>query len=79
MGRYGSKNKGYRWILTAVEILSWYAFTIPVHRKDTKNMTKAVELLLESFKRRFSKYPNVVQFDEGRVLQRRRQESFEES
>ena len=66
MGKYGSKNKGYRWILTAVEILSRYAFTIPVYRKDTKDMTKAVDLLLENFKRRFGKYPNVVQFDEGK-------------
>ena len=43
-----------------------HAFTIPVYRKGTKNMTKAVDLLLESFKRRFGKYPNVVQFDEGK-------------
>ena len=43
MGKYGNKNKGYRWILTAIEILSRFAFTIPVYRKDTKNMTKAVE------------------------------------
>ena len=46
MGKYGSKNKGYRWILTAVEILSRYAFAISVYRKDGKNMTKAVDLLL---------------------------------
>ena len=45
MGKYKNKNKGYYWILTAVEILSRYAFTIPVYRKDSKNMTKAVELL----------------------------------
>ena len=66
MGKYGSKNKGYRWILTAVEILSRYAFAIPVRRKDGENMTKAVGLLLESFKKRFGKYPNFVQFDEGK-------------
>ena len=66
MGKYGSKNKGYRWILTAAEILSRYAFTIPVYRKHTKNMTKAVDLLLKKFKRRFDKYPNVTQFDEGK-------------
>ncbi len=41
MGKYKNQNKGYYWILTAVEILSRYAFTIPVYRKDTKNMTKA--------------------------------------
>ena len=31
-------------------------------------MTKAVSDLLEEFKERFGKYPNVAQFDEGRVL-----------
>ena len=66
MGKYASKNKGYRWILTAVEILSRYTFTIPVYRKDTKNMTKAVNLLLDNFKTRFGKYPNVTQSDEGK-------------
>ncbi len=60
MGKYKNQNKGYYWILTAVEILSRYAFTIPVYRKDTKNMTK------EEFKERFGKYPNVAQFDEGK-------------
>ena len=66
MGKYGNKNKGYRWTLTAIEILIRFAFTIPVYKKDIKNMTKAVDLLLENFKRRFEKYPNVVQFDEGK-------------
>ena len=65
MGKYKNKNKGYFWILTAVEILSRYAFTIPVYRKDSKNMTKAVDLLPDKFKTRFGKYPNVAQFDEG--------------
>ncbi len=66
MGKYKNQNKGYYWILTAVEILSRYAFTIPVYRKDTKNMTKAVDDLLEEFKERFGKYPDVAQFDEGK-------------
>ena len=66
MGKYASKNKGCRWILTTVEILSRYAFTIPVYQKDTKNMTKAIDLLLGNFKTRFGKYPNVAQFDEGK-------------
>ena len=66
MGKYKNQNKGYYWILTAVEILSCYASTIPVYRKDTKNMTKAVNDLLDEFKDRFGKYPNVAQFDEGK-------------
>ena len=66
MGKYKNKNKGYYWILMAVKILSRYAFTIPVYRKDRKNMTKAVELLLDNFKTRFGKSPDVAQFDEGK-------------
>ena len=66
MGKYRTKNKGYRWILTGVEILSRYTFAIPVYRKDGENMTKAVDLLLERFKKRFGKYPNFVRFDEGK-------------
>ena len=66
MRKYKNQNKGYYWILTAVEILSRYAFTIPVYRKDTKNMTKAVGELLKQFKERFGKYPEVSQFDEGK-------------
>ena len=66
MGKYKNQNKGYYWILTAVEILSRYAFTIPVYRKDTKNMTHAVKSLLMNFKERFGVYPKTVQFDEGK-------------
>ena len=66
MGQYASKNKGYRWILTSIEILSRYAFTVPAYRKDTKNMTKAVDQLLGTFKTKFGKYPNVDQFDKGK-------------
>ena len=66
MQKYSHKNKGNRWILTGIEILSRYAFAVPVYRKNTENMTKAVDLLLEKFKERFGKYPNVVQFDEGK-------------
>ena len=36
MGQHASKNKRYRWVLTSIEILSRYAFTVPVYRKDTK-------------------------------------------
>ena len=49
MGKYKNQNKGYYWILTAIDILSRYAFAIPVYRKDTTNMTKAVtELYIET-------------------------------
>ena len=55
MGKYGNKNKGYRWILTAIKILSRFALAIPVYRKNVESMTKAVEMLLRKFKDRFGK------------------------
>ena len=58
MSKFRHKNKGYYWILTAVETLSRYAFAILVYHKNTENRTKAVEDLLEQFKTRFGKYPN---------------------
>ena len=67
MGSYKNQNKGYYWILTAVEILSRYAFAVPVYRKDTNNMTKAITELLKQFKDRFDeRYPKVAQFDDGK-------------
>ena len=66
MQKYGRKNKGNNWILTGVEILSRYAFAVPVYRKNTESITSAVDILLKRFKGRFGKYPTVIQFDEGK-------------
>ena len=66
MGKYKNKNKGFYWILTAVEILSRFAFAIPVYKKDTTHMTKAVDELLDEFKARFGVYPKTAQFDNGK-------------
>jgi hypothetical protein len=65
MSKYDDKNKGYRWILTSIEILSRYAFTVPVHRKNAATMKDAVSTCLEQFKNHFEKYPKLVQFDQG--------------
>ena len=66
MGSYKNKNNGYYWILTAIEILNRHVFAIPVYRKDTNNMTKAVAELLRQFKYRFGDYPKLAQFDDGK-------------
>ena len=66
MGKYKDQNKGYHWILTAVEILSRFAFTISVYRKTTKYMTEAVRELLKEFNGRFGRYPKTAQFDDGK-------------
>ena len=81
ISKFSHKNQGYRWILTGIEILSRYTFAVPVQRKDTSHMTEAVWNLLEDFKIGFGKYPNVVQFDDGKefynVGVRRRGEDFD--
>ncbi len=66
MGSYKNKNNGYYWTLTSIEILSRYAFAVPVYRKNTNNMTKAITELLRQFKERFGDYPKLVQFDDGK-------------
>ena len=66
--KYNKENKGYYWILTGIEILSRYAFAIPVYRKNKENMTKGVAKMLTKFKTRFSRYPKLIQFDEGKEL-----------
>ncbi len=39
MQKYSKENGGNKWILTSIEILSSYAFAIPMYRKNTKGMT----------------------------------------
>ena len=66
MRKYSKENEGYYWILTGIEILSRFAFSIPVYRKDKTSMTKSREKMLTKFKIRFGKYPTHVQFDDGK-------------
>ena len=66
MSKFSHKNQRYRWILTGIEILSRYAFAVPVERKETTHMTEAVDRHLQYLKIGFGKFPNVVQLDDGK-------------
>jgi hypothetical protein len=66
MSKFSHGNKGNRWILTVIEVLSRYAFAIPVWRKSTESMTMAVENVLVQLKERFGRYPKTAQFDDGK-------------
>ena len=66
MGSYKNKNNGYYWMLTAIEIMSRYAFAITIYRKDTSNTSKTVALLLKQLKGRFDRYPKLPQFGDGK-------------
>ena len=70
MGKYKQKNRGYYWILTAVEVPSRYTFAIPVYRKDTKQMTDSVEKLLEKFKPNLN--PDIEAEQEVRELEQKK-------
>jgi arginyl-tRNA synthetase len=66
MNKFSYKNKGNRWILTVLEVLSRYAFAVPVWRKNTESMTKAVQEVLTQFNERFDRYPKAAQLDDGK-------------
>lgn len=66
MGKSKRDNGGIYSILTAIEILSRYVFAIFVYQKDTRNMTKVVNLLLKMSKDMFSGYSKLAQFDDGK-------------
>jgi hypothetical protein len=66
VSKFSRGNKGNRWILTVVEVLSRYGFAVPVWRKNTESMTKAVADVLIRFKERFGRYPKAAQFDDGK-------------
>ena len=66
MGKYKNENGTIYWIFTAIEIFSRYAFDIPIYRKDTTTMRKAVTHLLKQFNERLGDYPKLAQFDEGK-------------
>jgi hypothetical protein len=63
MSKFSHGNKGNRWILTVIEVLSRYASAFHVWRKYTESMTKAVENILIQFKERFDRYPKTAQLE----------------
>ncbi|XP_077987482.1 SCAN domain-containing protein 3-like [Glandiceps talaboti] len=55
-----SKNHGYRYILTVIDVLSKYAWAIPLKSKRGIEMADSFELIFKD------REPNKIQFDEGR-------------
>ena len=65
MSKFEAQNDGYRWILTAIDVFSRFAFCTPVRRKHKEFMEPAVDRILEEHKERFGKFPDFVQFNHG--------------
>ena len=60
-----SSNDGNRYILTAIEVLSRFAFTAYQKRKSGKDTVVSVERVLDKFKKHFKTDPDLVQFHDG--------------
>ena len=52
-------------MLTSIKVLSRFAFAIPVQRKDTSNMTNAVNELLRQLKEHLGHYLQLAHFNNG--------------
>ena len=66
MGPYASVNKGYKFLLTVIDIFSKYAWAITVKSKTGKDIAAAIETILKD--------GNVLKnlhVDNGRILQSR--------
>ena len=59
-----SSNDGNRYILTAIEVLSRFAFTAYQKRKSGKDTVVSLKKVLDEFKERFGDDPDLVQFDD---------------
>ena len=65
MSKYEDENKGYRWILTAIDVFSRYLFAMPLRRKHKEFTVNAVKRLFEQFEERFGQLPKLIQMDDG--------------
>jgi hypothetical protein len=60
------KNKGYKYIMTVVDVFSRYAFTEPIKNKTTKSTAEAFEKIIK----RADRPPDYIQSDNGNEYKR---------
>lgn len=63
MREFSKENKGYNYLLTVVDVLSKYAWAIPVKKKDSVSMVQAFN---ELFKMANPRIPEKLHTDKGR-------------
>lgn len=61
MQPYSRENKGYRYMLTTIDVFSKYAWAIPVKTKNAKDITEAMQIILQKNRR-----PKNLQTDKGK-------------
>lgn len=65
LAKHSEENDGYKYIIMGIELLSRFAISIPVRKKEGKVMKEGIIEFLQKFKDRFHGYPKLIQFDEG--------------
>ena len=65
MSAYEEDNRGYRWILTGIDVFSRYLFAVPIRRKHKDFTLVAMKELLNEYEEHFGKLPDVIQSDDG--------------
>ena len=65
MQPYAKANKGYRYLLTVINVFSKYAWARPIEKKDAKCVTKAMKNILDSADGRLFKPTRFLQTDKG--------------
>jgi transposase InsO family protein len=47
MSKFAKENKGYKWILTVIDVLSKYAWAVPLKNKKAETVLMAFQKVLE--------------------------------
>jgi len=68
MQPFARENRGYRYLLTVIDILSRYAWAVPVMRKSAISMLSSFKTL---FKQAKSRKPRLLQTDQGLEFENR--------
>jgi len=63
MSKFAQENKGYNWILVAIDVFTKKAFAVPVKSKSTPSMLDAFKRLLEDVPE--NELPHKIQTDKG--------------
>ena len=67
---YAHKNKGYKYLLTVIDVFSKFAWTVPVKSKTGKNVSKALTFILKK-----GRIPKNLQTDRGKEFYNKEFES----
>lgn len=59
-------NKGFRYLLTVIDVFSKFAWARPIKRKKAENVTEAMEDILLSPDGKLFKPPRLIQSDDGK-------------